>query len=116
LCEDARIRPCFVQNRCYAVLHWDRQIREFCADNGIVYQGFSLLTANRNALASAEVAHIAANHGRTVPQVIFRFALEVGILPLTGTTSAHHMREDLDVFGFRLEPEEIEEIEGIAAT
>ena len=51
LCDDARIRPSFVQNRCFAALSWDRQIREFCAANGIVYQGFSLLTANRKALA-----------------------------------------------------------------
>ncbi len=115
LCEDARIRPSFVQNRCYATLGWDRQVREFCAANGIVYQGFSLLTANRKALASAEIAQIAANHARTIPQIVFRFALEVGMIPLTGTSSTEHMQADLDVFAFRLEPKEIGQIEGLAA-
>ena len=33
------------------------------------------------------------------------------MVPLTGTTDAHHMREDLEVFAFRLEPEEVERIE-----
>jgi len=42
--REARVRPSFVQNRCYAVRGWDRRIREFCAANGLVYQGFSLLT------------------------------------------------------------------------
>ena len=46
LCKGARVRPRFVQNRCYAVRGWDRRIREFCAANGLIYQGFSLLTAN----------------------------------------------------------------------
>ena len=114
LCQDARVLPRFVQNRCYAVRSWDRPVREFCADNGMIYQGFSLLTANRKPLTSSELARIAVRHDRTLPQIVFRFAIEVGITPLTGTTSANHMQLDLDVFDFRLEPEEVELIEYVA--
>ncbi|HSE05010.1 MAG TPA: aldo/keto reductase, partial [Methylomirabilota bacterium] len=35
--------PAFVQNRCFAARGWDRHVRAFCAQRGIVYQGFSLL-------------------------------------------------------------------------
>jgi diketogulonate reductase-like aldo/keto reductase len=115
LCQEARVRPRFVQNRCYAVRGWDRRVREFCAANGLVYQGFSLLTANREAMARPELAKIADRHGRTPSEIVFRFALDVGMMILTGTTDADHMRADLDVFDFRLEPEEIERIEGLAA-
>jgi diketogulonate reductase-like aldo/keto reductase len=114
LCQQARVRPRFVQNRCYAAAAWDRRVRDFCAANGLVYQGFSLLTANRDALAHPALVRIAQRHGRTVSQVVFRFALDVGMLPLTGTTDAAHMRADLEVFAFRLEPDEIERIEGLA--
>jgi diketogulonate reductase-like aldo/keto reductase len=115
LCQQARVRPRFVQNRCYAVRSWDRSIREFCAANGLVYQGFSLLTANRDAMARPELARIAERHGRAVSQIVFRFALEVGMVPLTGTTDAAHMRADLEVFDFRLEPAEVEWIEDLAS-
>ncbi len=115
LCDEARVRPRFVQNRCYAVRSWDRRVREFCAANDLIYQGFSLLTANREAMARPELAQIARRHGRTASQVIFRFALDVGMLPLTGTSDADHMRADLDVFDFRLEPDEVERIEHLAA-
>jgi diketogulonate reductase-like aldo/keto reductase len=115
LCQQARMPPRFVQNRCYAARGWDRGVREFCAANGMVYQGFSLLTANREARASPELVRIARRHGRTVSQVVFRFALDVGMVPLTGTTDAGHMREDLEVFEFRLEPEEVERIERLAS-
>jgi diketogulonate reductase-like aldo/keto reductase len=111
LCRQARVRPRFVQNRCSAERGWDRGVREFCATNGIVYQGFSLLTANRKALARAELARIAGRHGRTASQIVFRFALDVGMVPLTGTADAGHMRADLEVFDFRLDPEEVERIE-----
>ena len=111
LWRGARVRPRFVQNRCYARLGWDRAIREFCAAHDVVYQGFSLLTANREVLAHPDMAQIAASHGRSVSQVVFRFALEVGMIPLTGTSDPRHMREDLDAFNFSLEPAEVRQIE-----
>lgn len=114
LCQQARISPRFVQNRCYAVRGWDRDVRAFCTANGLIYQGFSLLTANGDMLAHPQLASIASRHGRTATQVVFRFALDVGMIPLTGTTKADHMREDLEVFDFRLEPEEVQMIESLA--
>ena len=114
LCQEARVRPSFVQNRCYAVTGWDRAVREFCSGNGMVYQGFSLLTANQKVLASSEMAQIAARHGHNIAQIVFRFALDIGMIPLTGTTSADHMRADLDALEFRLQPEEVARIESLA--
>jgi diketogulonate reductase-like aldo/keto reductase len=110
-CQAARVRPRFVQNRCYAARGWDRRVRKYCAANGLVYQGFSLLTANREAMARPELARIVRRHGRTVSQIVFRFALEVGMVPLTGTTDPDHMRADLEVFDFRLGPDEIKQID-----
>jgi len=113
LWQEARVRPRFVQNRCYAVRGWDRPVREFCQANGVVYQGFSLLTANRQTLAAADLAQIAARYGRTIPQIVFRFAIKVGMIPLTGTTDTEHMQADLEVVDFRLEPAEVAWIEGL---
>lgn len=111
LCQEVRVPPQIVQNRCYANLGWDRQVRRFCTANEIGYQGFSLLTANRKLLASVELAEIATRHSRTVPQTVFRFALQIGMIPLSGTSNIEHMQEDLDVFNFCLEAEEVDRIE-----
>jgi len=114
LCKEAKTPPRFVQNRCFAVHGWDRDIRNFCNANEIYYQGFSLLTANAGIFRSQELAEIAQRHQRTFPQIVFRFALQVGMLPLTGTTNAEHMKTDLDVFDFELSEEEVTKIETIA--
>jgi len=114
LCELAEVRPAFVQNRCFARAGWDRETREVCRDRGVVYQGFSLLTANRAELADPEVRRIAGDHGKTVPQVVFRFALHLGMVCLTGTTDPEHMRQDLAVHDFELSDEEVRILEGIA--
>ena len=113
LCHGGRVRPRFVQNRCYASRGWDRQVRAYCAANGIAYQGFSLLTANRQVLANRELGRIAARHGVSPAQVVFRFALAAGMVALTGTTDAEHMRADLDVFGFDLDADEVARIDGL---
>jgi diketogulonate reductase-like aldo/keto reductase len=113
LVDGASIAPTFVQNRCYARMGWDREVREICDDRGITYQGFSLLTANRSELQSDIVRAIALRHERTIPQVVFRFAAQVGMLPLTGTTDPRHMQEDLAAAEFVLSDEEVHTLESI---
>src|SRR6185503_18389704 len=86
--------PAFVQNRCFARAGWDRNVRAFCRERNIVYQGFSLLTANPEVFHHPFVRDIAARTRTTHAQVIFRFALAVGMLPLTGTSDPEHMTQD----------------------
>jgi diketogulonate reductase-like aldo/keto reductase len=114
LCARAKTSPAFVQNRCFAQNGWDVEIRAFCRERGIVYQGFSLLTANIGHLRTPAFAEIVRRVGRTPAQVVFRFALQVGMQPLTGTTDPAHMREDLGVYDFELFPEDVRLIEDIA--
>jgi diketogulonate reductase-like aldo/keto reductase len=114
LCDQAKVKPMVVQNRCFAALGWDRAVREICQTNGIIYQGFSLLTANREVLGASEIHAVARRLNATIAQVIFRFAMQIGMLPLTGTTSEQHMKEDLESDRFVLTTEELQRIETIA--
>jgi diketogulonate reductase-like aldo/keto reductase len=114
LYEGSGVKPAFVQNRCFAATAWDRETRAFCTERGILYQGFSLLTANPRALASPAVAAAARRTGRSPEQVVFRFALQAGMVPLTGTSSRAHMEADLAAFDFALEHDEVDAIETCA--
>jgi diketogulonate reductase-like aldo/keto reductase len=102
LCEGAKRKPEVVQNRCYAARGWDRAVREYCLANGIVYQGFSLLTANPHVVAGPRAAAVARRLGVTPAQVVFAFARAIGILPLTGTTDETHMKQDLAAVALEL--------------
>ena len=113
LVEKAKIKPMAVQNRCFANRGWDREVRKICRQQGIMYQGFSLLTANPYVVRHPKVAAIARRVGVHPEQVVFRFAMQVGMTPLTGTTSLDHMKQDLGVFGFELTAEEVEFLEFI---
>jgi diketogulonate reductase-like aldo/keto reductase len=106
--------PAFVQNRCFAHLGWDREVRIFCRERKIVYQAFSLLTANAGVLGHPLIAGLAARSRATPAQVIFSFARSCGMLPLTGTSSPEHMTEDLASLDLELAPELVSGIESIA--
>jgi diketogulonate reductase-like aldo/keto reductase len=111
--RDAEL-PAFVQNRCYARFGWDREARQFCREHKIAYQGFSLLTANQEVLNHPLTANIAASSGATPAQVIFSFARSIGILPMTGTSNAEHMKQDLASLDLALPPEAAQAIESMA--
>jgi len=113
LCARAAVKPMMVQNRCYAAFGWDKDVREICRAHGIIYQGFSLLTANREVFADPGIRAIAQRLGTGLAQVVFRFAMQVGMLPLTGTTNAQHMKDDLHVEQLALTSEDMQVIETI---
>lgn len=113
LCARAAVKPMMVQNRCYAALGWDKEVREICRVHDIIYQGFSLLTANQGIFAEPAIRAIAQRLGVGLAQVVFRFAMQVWMLPLTGTTNPQHMKEDLQAEQFTLTAQDMQVIETV---
>jgi diketogulonate reductase-like aldo/keto reductase len=100
--RNARWKPVVVQNRFYAASGYDRDVRSFCRDHNLSYQSFWTLKANREALAHATITALASGYRRSAAQVLFRYLSQIGVVPLTGTRSEAHMREDLSIFDFEL--------------
>jgi len=107
----AQIKPAVLQNRFYADSGYDREIRAFCRERRILYQSFWTLTANPHLLASATLTGLASRYARDPAQVLFRYLTQVDVVPLTGTRSESHMREDLAIFEFELTPAECGAVE-----
>jgi diketogulonate reductase-like aldo/keto reductase len=88
-------------------------VRAFCREHGTVYQGFSLLTANLEVLRDTFVRETAVKHNATIAQIVFSFALSLGMLPLTGTSDPEHMAEDLKSSDSLLSLDEVRIIESL---
>jgi diketogulonate reductase-like aldo/keto reductase len=91
----ARVRPAAVQNRWHQGNRWDRDVRQFCRENGIMYQGFWTLTGNPSLLKSEPVSRLSSEAGVSQEVALYSLAMEVGVTPLNGTTSKERMEEDL---------------------
>ncbi|HBG94145.1 MAG TPA: aldo/keto reductase [Chromatiaceae bacterium] len=107
LYDDATIKPAVVQNRFYKETGYDADLRNWCANHGVIYQSFWTLTANPHILTSNTVQTIAQKYNRTAPQIFFRYLSQIGIVPLTGTCSEQHMKEDLSIFDFELSSDDL---------
>lgn len=111
LYRTAEVKPAVLQNRFYADTDYDRSIRDFCRKHHIIYQSFWTLTANPKVLAHATLHNLAEKYQRSAAQVFYRYLTQVGIIPLTGTSSVEHMRDDLAIFEFELTADECAMVE-----
>lgn len=110
LYHDAEVKPAVVQNRFYDESGYDFALRDWCNGHGIIYQSFWSLTANPHILGSELLRNLAGHYGKTEAQILYRYLNHTGIVPLIGSTSPLHIREDLRIFEFELSAEERDQI------
>ncbi len=115
LYADARIKPAVIQNRFYADSGYDIDLRHWAKDVGIVYQSFWSLTANPHILEHPVVQGAAISLGKTPAQVFFAFLRTQGVVPLSGTTSQEHMRDDLESAAVTLDAATVNAIAALLA-
>lgn len=96
--DTVKIKPKFIQNRFYKQTGYDQEIRKFCDINDIIYQSFWTLTANPDILRNENFIKLAEKYELTSEQMLFKFLIQLGICPLTGTSSEIHMLQDLEIF------------------
>lgn len=113
LCRDAQIKPSVLQNRFYAESGYDKELREWCDQEGIVYQSFWSLSANPHLLKSREFFALTQEYDKTEAQILYRYLHQMGIVPLIGSTSSQHLKEDLDIFSFQLRADEVASISSL---
>lgn len=113
LFDSSTVKPAVVQNRFYKDTGYDKELRKWCFEKGIIYQSFWTLTANPHLLESKELKNIAKELNKTTNQILFRYLTQIGVAPLTGTSSEEHMQEDLSIFDFELNSKELELINSL---
>jgi diketogulonate reductase-like aldo/keto reductase len=107
--EAAEVKPTMIQNRFCQQTGYDKEMRTWCKKQAVIYQSFWTLTANPHLLQSQEIQNLAQIFSKTPEQIFFRALIQAGIVPLTGTCSDKHMKDDLAVLEFKL-PESAVEI------
>lgn len=102
--DQVELHPLFPQERLRAV---HDQL-------GILTEAWSPLGKRNAPFAADPVATAAHDHGVTPAQVILRWQVQLGVVPLPKSADAERQRTNLDVFGFELRPEEVAAISGLA--
>jgi 2,5-diketo-D-gluconate reductase A len=71
----------------------------------VVIQAYSPLSRGR--IGDGTLAEIGRRHGRSPSQVVLRWCVQIGVVPLPKAADARHRRENFEVFDFELDAQEM---------
>ncbi|MEW2249177.1 aldo/keto reductase [Streptomyces sp. NPDC006975] len=83
------------------------ELRRFHADRGIVTESWSPLGRGSHLLDDPRIADLARTYGVSPGQVVLRWHVQLGALPVPKSADPERQRDNLDVFGFELDAEEM---------
>ena len=110
LMDKFSVVPVINQVEFHPFLYKDQiELLEFCKKHGIVVEAYSPL-AHGKKTDDLLLPPIAKKHGKSVSQIILRWCVQHGTLPLPKSTNPIHMKENLDIFDFELSENEMNSI------
>lgn len=88
------------------------EVLKFCQDNGILIQAYSPLTRAKR-LDNEALEDLAENYGKSTAQLVIRWNMQLGVVPIVKANSEEHLRENLDVFDFEISDDDMATINGL---
>ena len=85
--------------------------REFHREHGIVTESYSPLGGSGADLLSAPIlTQLGEKHGKTPGQLVLRWHIQQGLVTIPKTANPDRMSENMDVFDFTLDPQDLAEL------
>ena len=90
------------------------ELRAFHDEHEIRTESWSPLAKRSDLLQEPVIVELAAAHGVTPAQLVLRWHVELGAVPIPKSSDAARRRENFDVFGFALKGEEVDAISALS--
>lgn len=98
-----------------SLLHPNRAAREADAARGVLTESYSPLKFGDRLAQNPVFRQIASDHGVTTNQLLLRWHVQSGLVPIPRSRSVDHQRENFDVFGFELSAEELARLDQLGS-
>jgi diketogulonate reductase-like aldo/keto reductase len=85
---------------------------DFCRENDIIIQAWSPLT-RASRLNDDKLGTMAARYGKTPAQLLIRWNLQLGVVPIPKANHVQHQRENLNVFDFEISGSDMVKLNGL---
>ena len=109
----AKVKPSVVQNECHPYLQ-ENDFREYLAKNDIrLMSWYPLGHGDLSLIMNPVFEEIGAKYNKTNAQVILRWHIQSGIIPIPSTRDMVHLRDNIDIFDFELSDEDMKRIADI---
>ncbi|MEK4518470.1 aldo/keto reductase [Paenibacillus sp. FSL H8-0122] len=90
--------------------------RAYHEQHGIVTESWSPLGRGTELLKNEQLRTIAAARSKSVSQIVLRWHVQLGAVPIPRSQSEEHQRENLDIFGFELSEAEMKVLSELPST
>lgn len=89
-----------------------KETADFCREHGVRIMCYSpLARMDKRLMEHPTLVALAARHDKTVPQIILRWSIEHGDMPIPASRKEDHIKSNFDIFDFSLTPDEVREID-----
>ncbi|MBA4317082.1 MAG: aldo/keto reductase [Flavobacterium sp.] len=113
LMKSASVVPVVNQIELHPLLSQE-PLRKFCKGNGIAVEAYSpVARMNPRLIENKVLVKIAQNYRKTVPQVIFRWDLQHGLITIPKSSSQARIKGNIEIFDFELSQSEMCEIDSL---
>lgn len=110
--RECEIVPMINQFECHP-LFTQNELRQYCKENNIKVMAYTATARMDDRLKNTILPEIARNYGKSMTQIIIRWHIQLGNIPIINTSSYRHYVENKDVFDFELTQEDVERISKI---
>ncbi|VEU20738.1 DEKNAAC101637 [Brettanomyces naardenensis] len=107
---DLKIKPVINQLELHPWLTRTELVK-FTKSEGIIVEAYSPLTRAKK-FDDPDLVKLGKKYGKSPAQILIRWSLDKGFIPLPKTAHKERLASNLDVFDFKLEPEEVELLSG----
>jgi len=111
LLKDCKIKPAVNQVELHVFLQ-QPELVEYCNKQGVVVEAYSPL-AHGQGIDNPVLAEIAKKHGKTSAQVMLRWCLEIGTIPLPKSVTPERIKQNIEIFDFKLDQEDMTKIKSL---
>lgn len=89
-----------------------QEMLNFCQENGIIIQAYSPLT-HQERLDDEVIEDLASKYSKTPAQILIRWNIQLGVVPIVKATSRQHLQENIDVFDFEISSEDMSRLDSL---
>lgn len=93
----------------------EREIVNYCEDKGIAIQAYSPLSTGKK-LDDATVVELARNHRKSPAQILLRYSLQKGWVPLPKSSHTERIIENTQIYDFQLSSKDMSILDGLEET
>ncbi|XP_055844243.1 aldo-keto reductase family 1 member B1-like [Episyrphus balteatus] len=110
--DNCEIKPVTNQVECHPGLN-QKKLKEFCKERGITLTGYCPLGRPKpeektpDFYYSEKTKAIADKYKKTPAQIILRYMIDIGTIPIPKSSNTNRISENFNVFDFKLSPEDI---------